>query len=164
MADIVDKLLSEEELAEIAEFPTLPGMYYDRESQKMVMASALRDNWFVDTRMTLLQIEHRTNVKRDQELAEAERKGQVTERVIDAVKQKSGVREGAMGLRSSADAKPTEGSGQEPADPAMDPAVYSSEDARGAMKTAGVRGLALFVCVVLPIDTHIRLLLLAAAF
>jgi hypothetical protein len=124
VADIVDKLLSEEELAEIAEFPTLPGMYYDRESQKMVMAPALRDNWFVDTRMTLLQIEHRTNVKRDQELRKLERKGQVTERVIDAVKQRAASGEGAMGLRSSvADAKPTEGSGQEPADPAMDPAV-----------------------------------------
>ena len=51
----------------------------------------------------------------------------MSSRVIDAVKQRAASGEGAMGLRSSvADAKPTEGSGQEPADPAMDPAVSHS--------------------------------------
>ena len=89
VVNIVEKLLSEEELEEIAEFPSMPGAYFDRETQKMVMAPTLRDNWLVDTRMNLMQIEHRTNLKREAELRKIERKGLVSERVIDLVKQRS---------------------------------------------------------------------------
>jgi len=87
--DAVESILSNEEILELSSFPSFPGTYYDRNTQKLCISKSIRSNYEIDINLSLKELIKRCNKKEEKLFEKLERKGHVSSRVIARIKQKN---------------------------------------------------------------------------
>ena len=93
-ADAVERLLSADEVDDLAVFPVVPGAHFDRRTQRLVMPPpAVGLGVVVDSRKSVAEVVDAARQAEEDRMTALERKGLVTSRVISRLKQRRALAE-----------------------------------------------------------------------